>query len=38
VSCSHCYHTRTEEDRDRYRQRQHQIALAKMRGQKHIGS
>ena len=37
VSCSHCYDTRTEADRERYRQRQHQIALAKKRGQKHIG-
>ncbi len=37
VSCSHCYETRTDEDRERYRQRQHQIALAKQRGQKHIG-
>lgn len=37
VSCSHCYHTRTEEDRLRYRQRQHQIMLAKKRGEKHIG-
>jgi UPF0176 protein len=37
VSCSHCYDSRTEEDRDRYRQRQLQIALAKQRGQKHIG-
>jgi UPF0176 protein len=38
VSCSNCYHTRSEDDRLRYRQRQHQIALAKKRGQKHIGS
>jgi UPF0176 protein len=38
VSCSHCYDSRTEADRDRYRQRQHQIALAKQRGVKHIGS
>ncbi|MBX5191561.1 rhodanese-related sulfurtransferase [Rhizobium sp. NZLR3b] len=38
VSCSHCYNTRTEEDRLRYRQRQHQIALARKRGQRHIGS
>ncbi|MCF6367860.1 oxygen-dependent tRNA uridine(34) hydroxylase TrhO [Rhizobium halophilum] len=38
VSCSHCYDTRTEADRDRYRQRQQQIALAKKRGLKHIGS
>ncbi|WP_028746775.1 rhodanese-related sulfurtransferase [Rhizobium mesoamericanum] len=38
VSCSNCYGTRSEYDRMRYRQRQHQIALAKKRGQKHIGS
>ncbi|CAD7040304.1 rhodanese domain-containing protein [Pseudorhizobium endolithicum] len=38
VSCSHCYETRTDEDRERYRQRQRQIALARQRGQKHIGS
>ncbi len=38
VSCSHCYDTRTEEDRLRYRQRQLQIALAKKRGERHIGS
>lgn len=37
VSCSNCYHTRSEQDRLRYRQRQHQIALAKKRGEKHIG-
>ena len=38
VSCSNCYSTRSEDDRLRYRQRQHQIALAKKRGQKHIGT
>jgi UPF0176 protein len=38
VSCSHCYGTRGEEDRLRYRQRQLQIALARQRGLKHIGS
>ncbi|MHA7968023.1 oxygen-dependent tRNA uridine(34) hydroxylase TrhO [Rhizobium sp. CAU 1783] len=38
VSCPHCYDNRTELDRDRYRQRQMQIALAKKRGEKHIGS
>jgi UPF0176 protein len=37
VSCSHCYHTRSDEDRMRYRQRQQQIALARKRGEKHIG-
>jgi UPF0176 protein len=38
VSCSHCYDSRTEEDRLRYRQRQLQIALARKRGHKHIGT
>ncbi|TWB17460.1 UPF0176 protein [Rhizobium sp. ERR 922] len=37
VSCSHCYHERTEEDRERYRERQRQIALARKRGREHIG-
>ncbi|QLF68176.1 rhodanese-related sulfurtransferase [Peteryoungia desertarenae] len=37
VSCSHCHDSRTEADRDRYRQRQFQIALARKRGEKHIG-
>jgi UPF0176 protein len=38
VSCSNCYHDRSEEDRERYRERQRQIALAKKRGERHIGS
>jgi UPF0176 protein len=38
VSCSHCYATRSDEDRLRYRQRQHQIALARQRGQRHMGT
>ena len=38
VSCPHCHDSRSEHDRLRYRQRQHQIALAKKRGQRHIGS
>ncbi len=37
VSCSHCYATRTEDDRERYRERQRQIALARKRGDRHIG-
>jgi UPF0176 protein len=37
VSCSHCYHERSEEDRERYRERQRQIALARKRGHEHIG-
>ncbi|MEK1928758.1 MAG: rhodanese-like domain-containing protein, partial [Pararhizobium sp.] len=38
VACVHCHDTRTEEDRMRYRQRQQQIALAKKRGERHLGS
>ncbi|MBB3966507.1 UPF0176 protein [Rhizobium metallidurans] len=38
VSCSQCYDSRTEEDRLRFRQRQLQVALARKRGQKHIGT
>lgn len=38
VSCPHCYNTRSEADRERYRQRQRQIALARQRGEKHLGS
>jgi UPF0176 protein len=38
VSCSSCYHDRSEEDRNRFRERQRQVALAKKRGEKHIGS
>jgi UPF0176 protein len=38
VSCSNCYHTRSEADRLRYRERQHQIALARKRGRRHIGA
>jgi UPF0176 protein len=37
VSCSQCYETRSESDRQRYRERQRQIALARKRGQRHIG-
>ena len=37
VSCSHCYHSRSEADRERYRERQRQIALARKRGVGHIG-
>lgn len=38
VSCPQCYDKRSEADKDRYRQRQHQIALARKRGEKHLGS
>jgi UPF0176 protein len=37
VSCSSCYESRSEDDRERYRERQRQIALARKRGQEHIG-
>ncbi|MDL2399357.1 rhodanese-related sulfurtransferase [Rhizobium mayense] len=37
VSCSQCYHDRTEEDRKRFRERQRQVMLARKRGQEHIG-
>ncbi|MBP1848998.1 rhodanese-related sulfurtransferase [Rhizobium halophytocola] len=37
VSCPHCHDGRTEEDRNRYRERQKQIALARKRGERHIG-
>ncbi|MGG7516800.1 rhodanese-related sulfurtransferase [Allorhizobium undicola] len=38
VSCPHCHESRSEDDRERYRQRQRQIALARKRGEKHLGS
>ena len=38
VSCPHCYERRSDADRQRYRDRQQQIALAKKRGQRHLGS
>ena len=38
VSCPYCHETHSEEDRVRYRERQKQIALAKQRGQRHIGN
>jgi UPF0176 protein len=37
VSCVHCHASRSEDDRGRFRERQHQIALAKIRGEKHLG-
>lgn len=37
VSCPHCFDERSEEDRARYAERQRQIALAKKRGEKHLG-
>ncbi|MFD1746871.1 rhodanese-related sulfurtransferase [Rhizobium helianthi] len=38
VSCPHCHDKRSEADKERYRQRQRQIALARKRGEKHLGS
>ncbi len=38
VSCPHCHGSRSAADLDRYRERQKQIALAKKRGQRHMGS
>lgn len=38
VSCHHCVDETTETDKDRFRERQKQVALAKARGEKHMGS
>ncbi|MCF3642243.1 rhodanese-related sulfurtransferase [Rhizobium sp. TRM95111] len=38
VSCPHCHGSRSEEDRHRFRERQKQMALARKRGQRHLGS
>lgn len=37
VSCSRCHNTMSAEQRSRFKERQKQIALAKKRGQKHLG-
>ncbi|WP_419914793.1 rhodanese-related sulfurtransferase [Hoeflea sp.] len=37
VSCPYCINERSADDRGRYRERQKQIALAKKRGEAHIG-
>ncbi|WP_099865492.1 oxygen-dependent tRNA uridine(34) hydroxylase TrhO [Pararhizobium haloflavum] len=37
VSCPHCFDHRTEDDRRRFRERERQIALAKKRGERHLG-
>ena len=37
VSCPHCFEARSGEDRARFAERQRQIALAKKRGEKHLG-
>lgn len=39
ISCSHCYHERTDADRTRFAERQRQVLLAEQRGHgRHIGS
>lgn len=37
VSCPHCFDKTTAEQKRRYAERQHQIALARQRGEAHIG-
>ena len=37
VGCPHCYDSLTEDQKKRFGERQKQIALAKMRNEKHIG-
>ena len=38
VSCPHCYDSKTPEQKMRFAEREKQIELAKLRGEKHIGS
>ncbi|WP_180898348.1 oxygen-dependent tRNA uridine(34) hydroxylase TrhO [Martelella soudanensis] len=38
VSCPHCADSYSDADRVRFRERQHQIALAKARGERHLGA
>ncbi|MEK6216340.1 MAG: hypothetical protein N2B03_03875, partial [Boseongicola sp.] len=38
VSCARCIHEYSTDDRDRFRERQRQIALAKARGARHLGT
>jgi len=38
VSCHQCIDEKSEADRDRFRERQKQVALARERGEKHMGS
>ena len=38
VACHHCADQTSEADKDRFRERQRQIALAKGRGDRHLGS
>jgi UPF0176 protein len=37
VSCPHCVDIHSEDDRRRFREREKQIALAKQRGERHLG-
>ncbi|NJM49943.1 MAG: rhodanese-related sulfurtransferase [Sphingomonadales bacterium] len=38
ISCPHCHEERSDEDRRRFAERQKQIALAKKRGEQHLGA
>lgn len=38
VSCHQCADEKTEADKERFRERQKQVALARQRGEKHMGS
>jgi UPF0176 protein len=38
VSCAHCQSETTDDDKARFRERQHQIALARSRGEQHLGA
>lgn len=38
VSCHQCFDEKSEDDRERFRERQKQVALARLRGEKHMGS
>jgi len=37
-ACPHCHDSRSEADRLRYRERHRQVAMAQMRGRRHIGA
>ena len=37
ISCPHCFETKSEEQLARYKERQRQMALARKRGEEHIG-
>jgi len=37
LACPHCFDSKTDEQRARYEMRQKQVALAKQRGEQHIG-